>query len=621
MIQKKQDLPGWNNTEQDYPKHLLVQQLFEQQVERTPDACALIFQDQRFTYRELNTKANQLAHYLCNQGATPKSLIGLHIERSSEMVVAMLAILKCGAGYLPLDPKYPESRLQYMARDAAVEIVLTQATLQDRMESTGAKTICVDELPAEVDQHSAENLSLANIEPAQDLAYVIYTSGSTGKPKGIQVTHRNVVNFLCSMAKEPGLAENDTLAAVTTISFDIHVLEIFLTLSVGATLLLVPDDVRVDGQRLAELLQQNPVTAMQATPATWRLMFAAGWAGDSNLKAMYGGEAMSKELLTQLLGSAKCVWNLYGPTEATVWCTCKHMTDPEEHNVIGRPIANLQTYVLDDQLQPLPMTEPGELCVAGDGIALGYLNKPELTAEVFVDNPFTTEPGQRLYRTGDIAKYREDGELILFGRKDHQVKVRGFRIELGEIESALRGFPEIDDAVVIAKQVGEADNRIVAYVIAPTPAEVEAASLRNELSDKLPEYMLPSFFVRIESLPLTPNGKLDRKQLPNVIDDATAIDDADGKPETETETQLFHLWREALEVSNVSMNRTFHEQGGTSLLVMQLAIRTEQTLGVRLSPRAFNEMTLREMAKLCDEKRPKTASKPGFFARLFGRSN
>ncbi len=610
----------WNQTQAEYPDKLFIHQLIEHQVERTPQAIAIRFQDEQLTYSELNARANQLSRHLIEQGVGPGSLVGVYMERCSEMIVALLAILKSGAGYLPLDPTYPDARVSYMVDDTKVTLVLTEQHLQEKVAKPEVEFICLDQLAELTAGYDTQNPAVSWQDPAQSLAYVIYTSGSTGNPKGIQTTHRNVVNCICAMAKTPGMNENDVLAAVTTISFDPHVIELYLTLSVGSTVVLVSDQVRGDGTKLAELLQQHKVTVMQATPSTWRLLMAANWPGDNRFKALYGAEAMPTDLLEKLLARTGSVWNLYGPTETTVWSSCKHIVDCAQRMNIGRPIANQRMYVLDDRLSPLPVGVAGELCIAGDGMSLGYLNKPELSAKVFIDNPFASQGGERLYRTGDIAQFAEDGDLVLLGRKDHQVKVRGFRIELGEIETTLRAFPAVEDAVVVSRKLDEDDNRLVAYITSPDHPEVSAQALREYVSAKLPQYMVPSFFIGLDEFPLTPSGKLDRNRLPDFEDEYTQCDEVQEESLSDIELRLIKIWGDILKIPQVDVSRTFLEQGGTSLLVMQLIVRTNKELGLKLSPAVLNDHSIRDLAGIYTQQTRNPTPRPrGLFGRLFRR--
>ncbi len=460
---ERQQLAGWNNTETDYPKDACIHQLFEQQVERSPDAIALVFEDEQLTYKELNQRANQLAHHLRNLGVGLEVLVGICVERSLEMVVGLLGILKAGGAYVPLDPAYPPERLAFMLEDAEVAVLLTQARLVESIPKHQGRIVCLDTDWQIIERQSEANL-ISEVK-LDNLAYVIYTSGSTGKPKGVQVLHSAVVNFLTSMRRCPGLTDQDTLLSVTTLSFDIAGLEIFLPLSVGGRLVMVSRSVATDGTQLLERLNDCVATVMQATPATWRLLLAAGWSGSPQLKILCGGEALSRELANQLVEKGASLWNLYGPTEATIWSTIDRVENTEGTVCIGRPIANTQIYLLDEHLEPVPVGVPGELYIGGAGLARGYLNRPELTAQKFIVNPLSQEPSARLYKTGDLARYQRDGNIEYLGRIDHQVKVRGFRIELGEIEAVLSQHPDVRESVVMKREDASGNQRLVAYIV------------------------------------------------------------------------------------------------------------------------------------------------------------
>ena len=460
---ERQQLAGWNNTETDYPKDACIHQLFEQQVELTPDAIALVLEEQQLTYKELNQRANQLAHHLCNLGVGAEVLVGICVERSLEMVVGLLGILKAGGAYVPVDPAYPPERLVFMLEDAEVSVLLTQARLVESLPKHQGRIVCLDTDWEIIERQSEANL-ISEVK-LDNLAYVIYTSGSTGKPKGVQVLHSAVVNFLTSMRRCPGLTDQDTLLSVTTLSFDIAGLEIFLPLSVGGRLVMVSRFVATDGTQLLERLNDCVATVMQATPATWRLLLAAGWSGSPQLKILCGGEALSRELANQLVEKGASLWNLYGPTEATIWSTIDRVENTEGTVCIGRPIANTQIYLLDEHLQPVPVGVPGELYIGGAGLARGYLNRSELTAQKFIVNPLSQEPSARLYKTGDLARYQRDGNIEYLGRIDHQVKVRGFRIELGEIEAVLSQHPDVRESVVVKREDASGNQRLVAYIV------------------------------------------------------------------------------------------------------------------------------------------------------------
>ena len=476
-------LREWNDTQADYQKHQCIHQLFESQVEQTPDKIAVVFEEQQLSYQELNCRANQLAHHLQCLKVKPEVLVGICLERSLNLVIGLLGILKAGGAYVPLDPAYPADRLAFMLEDSNLPVLLTQQNLAQRLPAHQAHVVCLDTDWQQIAQQSQVNPD-SSIS-AESLAYTIYTSGSTGKPKGVQIVHRAVVNFLNSMRQEPGLTEQDVLLAITTICFDIAGLELYLPMIVGARIVLVSRQVAAEATQLLKTLAKSGATVMQATPATWRLLLAAGWQGNRQLKILCGGEALTRDLANQLLAKSKCVWNMYGPTETTIW-SAVHKVEPGNAAVpIGRPIANTQIYVLDphlrrkgDPLKPVPLGVAGELVIGGAGLARGYLNQPELTDEKFISYSYpmrySNEPEGRLYRTGDLARYQPDGNIEFIGRVDHQVKIRGFRIELGEIEAAISQHPVVREAVVIAREDQVGEKRLVAYVVPqlqPSPSQ------------------------------------------------------------------------------------------------------------------------------------------------------
>jgi amino acid adenylation domain-containing protein len=539
---------------------LCLHELFEQQVHYTPDAVAVVFDSEQLTYAELNTKANQLAHHLLELGVGPEVLVGICTERSTDMLVGLLAILKAGGAYVPLDPIYPPERLAYILEDACVCVLLTQQALFDKLPNIHGRVVYLDKDWPISQSSSNPNSNVC----AENLAYAIYTSGSTGRPKGVQICHRAVVNFLSSMSAQPGMVSSDVLVAVTTITFDIAALELFLPLSTGARLVLTRDLIADGGQSIARAT--SSVTVMQGTPATWRALLQAGFVGNPQLKILCGGEALSRELATQLLERADSLWNMYGPTETTIWSAVSQVQAGSEVS-IGQAIANTQFYILDTNLQPVPVGVAGELHIGGDGLARGYLNRPELTAEKFIPNPFG-DAGSRLYKTGDLVRYLTDGNIEYIGRIDHQVKVRGFRIELPEIEALLSQHPTVQQAVVIAKEIA-GDKRLVAYLVPQTEATPLMGELRSFLKQQLPEYMVPSYFVVLDALPLTPNGKVDRKALPDP--DQTRLEaQAYVAPRNEVERILSSVWQEVLNLEKVGVNDNFFELGGHSLLIIQV---------------------------------------------------
>lgn len=484
-------LVEFNNTAVNYPRNKTLVDLFVEQVDNRPEAIAIVFEDQQLTYQELNSKANQLAHYLQHLGVQPEILVGICLERSLEMIIGLLGILKAGGTYVPLDPTYPTARLAYMLEDADIKILLTQSNLIKKLPSHQAPVVCLDTDDEMFSGLSSDN-PVSGVKPSH-LAYVIYTSGSTGKPKGVQIVHHSVTNFLHAMQHSPGLTVQDILLAVTTISFDIAVLELYLPLMVGAQIVLVSSEIASDGAQLLEKLNHCGATVMQATPATWRMLLMAGWESSPFLKILIGGEALPRELAHQLQEKGTRVWNLYGPTETTVWSTCYPITttpllenSTEGTELIGRPIANTQLYILDRNEQPTPIGVAGELYIGGTGLARGYLNHPELTQNKFISNPFSDDQTARLYKTGDLARYWPDGNIEYLGRIDNQVKIRGFRIELGEIETILAQHPAVQETAVIVHKDALENKRLITYVVPHPQQVIETIELRRFLQEKLP---------------------------------------------------------------------------------------------------------------------------------------
>ncbi|MBD2102484.1 amino acid adenylation domain-containing protein [Leptolyngbya sp. FACHB-261] len=460
---------------------LCIHQLFEFQAEKVPNNIAVTFKNQQLTYQELNQQANQLAHYLQKLGVGPDVLVGICLERSLDLIVGLLGILKAGGAYVPLDPAYPQERLVFMLEDSQITVLLTHQHLLSALPETEAQVVCLErdwQIIVQCSQENSTNDVLAN-----NLAYTIYTSGSTGKPKGVQIEHRSVVNLLNSMSRAPGLTHRDIFLAITTVSFDMAVPELYLPLAVGACVTLVCREVASDPAQLMRVLTQLGVTVMQGTPATWRLLLSAGWRGDPSLKILCGGEALTQALAEQLLERSGSVWNMYGPTETTVW-SAAYRVEPESHpGLIGQPLDNTQIYLLDSQLQTVALNEIGEVYIGGIGLARGYWNRPELNQAKFVRPPLSTEPAARLYRTGDLARYLPDGSLEFIGRADHQIKIRGFRIELGEIESKLYGHPNVREAVVVAQKHSSDSSdgkRLVAYIV-PKPLSASAEPIAPTL--------------------------------------------------------------------------------------------------------------------------------------------
>ena len=589
------ELERWNSTRSTSDELALpVDRLLAAQALRTPGATALRCNGKQLGYAELEARTNRLAHELRSHGVGRGALVGLCVERSLEMVVAQLAILKSGAAYVPLDPAFPAERLAYMAEDAGLALLVTESALTALLPWPRERSVLLDVDAARIAARPASALPADELSARpEDAAYVIYTSGSTGRPKGVVVPHRAVVNFLLSMAREPGLSSSDRLLAVTTLSFDIAVLELLLPLTVGAQVVLASRDEAVDGQALCALLLSSQATVMQATPATWRMLIEAGWAGSSAFKALIGGEALPADLAEQLIARTGELWNMYGPTETTVWSTCCRVASLDAGISIGQPIANTQVHILDERLQPCPIGVPGEICIGGDGVTLGYLHRPELTAERFVDDPW--RPGARLYRTGDRGRWRHDGLLEHQGRMDFQVKVRGYRIELGEIETTLAAHPQVARTVVIVREDRPGDARLVAYVV-PRGQMAPAHDLREHLRQSLPDYMLPQHYVSLDAIPLLPNGKIDRKSLPVPSDGAVAHDTSFAAPRTEAEIAVAEIWQRLLGIDQVGLADNFFDLGGHSLLAMRAVGEMERVLGARISVRRMIFETLGQIA-------------------------
>ncbi|MDM0001919.1 amino acid adenylation domain-containing protein [Variovorax sp. J22P240] len=619
-------LATWNRTDIGYPRDLTVHGLLDAQ--RGASGTALVqVPGETLDYRELWSRVDRLAHLLRGAGVRRGCLVGLCVQRTPAMVVAQLAILRAGGAYVPLDPAYPLQRLHDMAVDAALTLMVTEQGLASLWQDLAMPTLLLDQAQAELMAQPATALppdAECDARPA-DPAYVIYTSGSTGKPKGVVVPHQAVVNFLLSMQREPGLGPGDVLVAVTTLSFDIAVLELLLPLLAGATVVLATREQTVDGEALRSLIDQAGATVMQATPATWRMLIDAGWTGSASFKALVGGESLSPAMAQQLSARTGEVWNLYGPTETTVWSTCWKVPPEPQTISIGRPIANTRIYVLDAQGRRCPAGVSGEIFIGGDGVTSGYLNRLELTAERFIPDPFSADPHARLYRTGDRGRWRHDGLLEHQGRLDFQVKVRGHRIELGEIESSLQAHPDVSQSLVVAREDRPGDVRLVAYLVLREGA-AGGAEFKDHLRVSLPDYMLPQHYVVLDALPLLPNGKINRHALPAPRIESRASLSAGDAPSTPAEMALAGIWGEILGMDSGTIARrdNFFDLGGDSLQVSRVVIAFHRTGGVRLEARRMIFETLGQLAggvelrahDVAPEEEPTKQSK-GWFRRLF----
>jgi len=584
----------WNHTTAEY-RSIAIHEWVSQQATGTPDRVAVQWDSETLTYAALVRRANKLARYLMQSNLHQEEVIGVCLQRSPEMVVALLAILKAGGAYLPLDPDNPVERLHFMLEDCNVRLVICDRLTRPTVESHARHLVLVDVDKEKIDSHSDETPEIQMSPNA--LAYVLYTSGSTGKPKGVQVEHRNVVNFLSSMQRSLQITENEVVAQLTPLSFDIAGLELFLPLISGARCVLIPAADARNGQALQQQLRRHEISLVQGTPSTWKIITAAGTLPSSLRKILCGGEALPPQLASLLHVPGVMTWNVYGPTETTIWSTIHRLRD-DDLTSIGRPIDNTNIYILDENMRPVPVGVPGELYIGGHGVARGYLNRPTLTSERFVDNPFESD-GTRVYRTGDLARYRQDGTVQFLGRADHQVKLHGIRIELGEIETQLQNHPEIACATVLVRD-DSAHKWLVAYVIRKPDSNLNPTNLRAYARDILPEYMVPHAFVFMEELPLTPNGKLDRAALP-MPGGADIIRSEFVAPSTEMEQTLTTICGEVLQIDQVSVLDNLFDLGGDSLSFLSIATRVQEKLGIGISVQWIFEMpVIRNLAAQID---------------------
>ncbi len=577
-------IDGVNDTKRQVPSATVVG-MFLDRAHAVPEHVAITSQGVSLTYAALNRASAAVAEGLIATGVRDGDHVGVFLSRSADLVVAMLGVMRAGAAYVPLDPEYPADRIEFIAADAGITHCITEAAHLDRLSRTVA--------PSFVDRSASGNIALDR-SSATGAAYAIYTSGSTGQPKGVVIEHRNVTNFLSSMAQDIGIDATARLVAITTPSFDISVLELFLPLTQGATVVVATDAETTDGVALGHLLDASNATHLQATPAGYRVLLDAGWSGNSRLTALSGGEALTRDLASALLERVGALFNCYGPTETTVWSTIDRIIDAPI--TIGRPIGNTRVYVLDSALRPVPIGVTGELLIGGQGVTRGYWQRDELTAERFLADPFAT--GGRMYRTGDLARLRADGRLEWIGRTDFQVKVRGHRIELGEIQSRLAECAGVREAVVIVREDRPRDQRIVAYVRAAPGPTLSEPELRDALKRVLPAYMVPQHIVQLASFPLTPNGKVDRRALPAPQAGAGQLHRA---PETDVAKQMASEISALVGISDVGLDDDFFAIGGHSLLALRLAGSVRATWGVDMPLRAiFRAPTLQGMSEFVE---------------------
>jgi amino acid adenylation domain-containing protein len=584
--ERKQVLVDWNATDAEYPRNLCLHQMFETQVERSPDAIACVFENERLTYSELNGRANQVAHMLQGRGVSVGQRVGLFIERSLNMMIGLLGIQKSGAAYVPLDPSYPTERLRFTLEDAQVRVILTQQTLLTAMPEHQAEVVCLDRDRTILEQLSTNNPD-SGVRP-DNLVYVIFTSGTTGRPKGVQVPHGAVVNLLTFMAKELQMGSSDVFPALASFAFDMCIPELYLSLVSGGQTVIGTKNLASNGEELAVLLRKTGATIVHATPTTWNLLLEAGFTG-KGLKRVIGAEPLPRELCTRLLEADGSLYNFYGPTETTVWSAFHHFCSPAEPIVVGRPLANTQIYILDKMLQPTPVGVPGEIHIAGDGVTCGYLNRPDLTAAKFIADPFSQNTSARMYKTGDLGRFLPDGRIEFQGRVDNQVKVRGYRIELGEIETVLGSHPSVQECVVIAREEVQGDKRLVSYVVPAAGTRIDPSELRQWVKDRLPDYMVPVAWVEMPRMPLSPNGKVDRKSLPVPEYVRPELSSTFQQAGTPTEEVIVGIWAEILKLDQVGLQDDFFELGGHSLLATQVVSRIRQTFQVELPLRILFE--------------------------------
>jgi amino acid adenylation domain-containing protein len=595
-VEYRQITHEWNATDAPDIIRAPVPRLLEVQAASTPDAPAARFATQCLSYRELNERANRLAHRLRRHGAGRDVLVGVLLERSLDMLVAVLAVMKAGAAYVPLDPAYPAERLEFMLRDAQISVVVSHSSLLGRVSiPERTRVLCFDRDASAIVEESADDRRGG---PALgDLAYVIYTSGSTGRPKGVQITHRSLSNVLESFRRTLDVRDRDVLVALTTLSFDIAALELMLPLVAGAQVVIASREVAADPAKLAALFAERDASVVQATPTTWRMLLEAGWRSPDRLRILCGGEPFPTDVAERLVATGANVWNVYGPTETTIWSTMHRVTTAAGPVPIGRPIANTRIYVLDANHQPVPVGVPGELYIGGAGVAAGYLNRPDLTAERFVRDRFVNEAGGRLYRTGDSARYGTDGTIEFLGRVDQQVKLRGFRIELGEIETVLASHAAVAQAAVMAREDRPGDRYLAAYVRPTTASVPTGPALRDFLRERLPDYMVPSTFTALESFPLTPNGKVDRRRLPEPDGGRSAARQSLVAPSSQLEVTIARVWRDVLGLDEVGVDDNFFDLGGHSLMVVRVQTRLRGILDRDIPiVEMFQYPTIRTMA-------------------------
>lgn len=569
---------------------------------KTPNATAIVYEGKSISYFELSEKTNQLSNYLQCVGLTQNTVIGVYMNRSIDMIIALIGIMKSGNAYLPLDDANPLERNKYIIESSKIQFMITDSSLMESAENFQLQLLCLD-------KEWNEKVSVAKCNKKQevkgtDTAYVLYTSGSTGLPKGVEIAHAGVLNILDHVSKTLKIASKDRFFAVATYTFDISVLDFFTPLISGATLVIGSKDMVFDGAKLIKKLEQDNITVMQATPATWRLLIESGWKGNKGFKILCGGEAWSRELADQLLDKCDSLWNMYGPTETTIWSMMNQIHSGKNRITLGKEIPNTSIYILDDDMKEVPHGEIGELYIGGIGVAKGYYNNSELTNKNFFANPFNKKDSSRIYKTGDLVKYNENNELEYIGRKDFQVKIRGFRIELEEIEALVQKHPNVNQAVAhVYSGVEQEDKRIVLFYTTLK----DSMNLENEINEilesNLPPYMVPSAYKEITQFPLSLSGKVDRKALETQYPiSSLKVLDAYEEPHTEFEIKLAEIWSELLEIDMIGISDDFLELGGHSLMANRLTTKINEAFGSSLSliDLLTNTMTIRAQAELIE---------------------
>lgn len=577
------------------PQQSLLNQ-FVQNCQNSPNKIAVITDGKEISYQQLLDQVKTVALSLIENGVKTGDIVGLLLARSEKLPITMMAIFYAGASYLPLDPEYPKERIHYILDNAKVSTIVLEKDFSELVTNPTVNLIDIDLVLAQ--PKFEQDIQPVFVE--NGLAYVIYTSGSTGNPKGVMITQNNLTNFLLSMQNRPGLSSSDTVLTVTTISFDIAVLEILLPLFVGATTIIVNRLRSYDPSEISQLLIQHNVTLMQATPATWQMLLASNWHGKKDLRALIGGEALPQTLSSSLFSKVSQIWNMYGPTETTVWSTCYQIKSENDVPIIGKPIGNTQVYILDNNLQLVPDGVVGELCIGGLGVTNGYLGEEKLTQEKYIVCPFTKMDPQRIYRTGDQVRYGKNGNIEYIGRIDFQVKVRGYRIELGEIENTIDLMPQIKQSIVMVREDQINDQRIVAYFLKDANQTLDLETLREHMKETLPLYMVPHNFVELQSFPLTPNGKIDRKALPQPDGEKKASSARTIQPTSETEKEVCKIWQELIGEENVGTNSVFFDLGGHSLLALQAISKIKRKFDFELTPLMMIRETVQQIAGRID---------------------